>query len=298
MANIGSVFLGDSKRIRVLSSSSSPPSSPPASSTSVSMSGMLSNLPSPKSADAFHTEGQASEAQDKTPLKTLSAFDLHPRPTLEPELALELRVRWLEALVLGVKDDNSISALSGLKKPAEIKEGETLMRAAQDLQKRLNSITEGNDGLKRFISHYDQHAQYLTPSFALSGLHETPTYESMTPAELETYLKEMESDIRSADRDMREIEALEQKGVTGAGKLASYVPLLPRLEKLMKDYDEDAQRVDKLEKRIARIIESHATYIDALSELFVAWDDAIHEAETERARKEREHEERVRLGLE
>lgn len=31
---------------------------------------------------------------------------------------------------------------------------------------------------------------------------------------------EMEPDIRAADRDMREIEALEKKGVTGAGKLA------------------------------------------------------------------------------
>ncbi|ESK96499.1 hypothetical protein Moror_7007 [Moniliophthora roreri MCA 2997] len=293
MANIGSVFLGDSKRIRVLSSST-PPSSPPASSTSVSMSGMLSNLPSPKSPDASRPDGPNSS---EAPLTASPAFDFHARPTLQPELALELRVRWLEALVLGVKDDNT-TTVSALKKSTEVKQGETLIRTAQDLQKRLNSIVEGNDGLKRFVSHYDQHAQYLTPSFALSGLHETPTYENMTPTELETYLKEMESDIRSADRDMREIEALEQKGVTSAGKLASYVPLLPRLDKLMKAYAEDAERVEKLEKRIAGIIESHATYIDALSELFVAWDDAIIEAENETAREEREHEERVRLGLE
>ncbi|EEB88214.1 hypothetical protein MPER_14076 [Moniliophthora perniciosa FA553] len=66
----------------------------------------------------------------------------------------------------------------------------------------------------------------------------------------------------------------------------------------MGAYVEDAERVEKLEKRIAGIIESHATYIDALSELFVAWDDAIIEAENETAREEREHEERVRLGLE
>jgi Cu+-exporting ATPase len=42
----------------------------------------------------------------------------------------------------------------------------------------------------------------------------------MSPEELEAFLTEMETDIRAADRDMLEIEALERKGVTGAGKLA------------------------------------------------------------------------------
>lgn len=66
----------------------------------------------------------------------------------------------------------------------------------------------------------DRNAHLLTPSFALSGiLPDPPTYENMTPEELEAFLAEMEPDIRSADRDMREIEMLEKKGVTGAGKL-------------------------------------------------------------------------------
>ena len=41
----------------------------------------------------------------------------------------------------------------------------------------------------------------------------------MTSSELEAFLAEMELDIRAADHDMREIEVLEKKGVTGAGKL-------------------------------------------------------------------------------
>lgn len=45
-------------------------------------------------------------------------------------------------------------------------------------------------------------------------------YESMSPIELEALLAEMEPDIRAADQDMREIEMLEKKGVTGPGKLA------------------------------------------------------------------------------
>jgi hypothetical protein len=43
----------------------------------------------------------------------------------------------------------------------------------------------------------------------------------MSPSELEAFLTEMEPDIRVADRDMREIEILETKGVTSAGKLPS-----------------------------------------------------------------------------
>lgn len=43
----------------------------------------------------------------------------------------------------------------------------------------------------------------------------------MSPDELDALLTEMEPDIRAADRDMREIEALEKKGVTAAGRLGS-----------------------------------------------------------------------------
>jgi hypothetical protein len=65
----------------------------------------------------------------------------------------------------------------------------------------------------------DQHAHLLTPAFALSGSTQPPSYENMSPNELEAFLVEMEPDIRAADRDMREIEMLEKKGVTSAGKL-------------------------------------------------------------------------------
>lgn len=78
------------------------------------------------------------------------------------------------------------------------------------------------DQLRNVIHIDDQHAQLLTPAFALSGtLHgPAPTYENMSTDELEAFLLEMEPDIRAADRDMREIELLEQKGVLSAGKLA------------------------------------------------------------------------------
>lgn len=45
----------------------------------------------------------------------------------------------------------------------------------------------------------------------------------MSSDELDAFLSEMEPDIRAADRDMREIELLEQKGVLSAGKLAGKI---------------------------------------------------------------------------
>jgi Cu+-exporting ATPase len=66
----------------------------------------------------------------------------------------------------------------------------------------------------------DQHAHLLTPTFVLSGiLSDPPTYDKMTPEEMTAFLTEMEPDIRAADRDMLEIDALERKGVLGSGKL-------------------------------------------------------------------------------
>ena len=41
----------------------------------------------------------------------------------------------------------------------------------------------------------------------------------MSPEEIDAYLAEMEPDLRAADRDLQEIEALLKKGVTGSGKL-------------------------------------------------------------------------------
>lgn len=68
----------------------------------------------------------------------------------------------------------------------------------------------------------DQYAQYLSPAFVLSGTvpSSTPTFQDMSPAELDAYLSELEPDIRSAERDMSKIETLvKSKDVLSAGKL-------------------------------------------------------------------------------
>ncbi|KAF8916314.1 hypothetical protein CPB85DRAFT_1374736 [Mucidula mucida] len=271
MASIGSVFLGDSKRIRVLSSSTPPSSPPPTSPSGVSiMSGMMSGMSSPHSPPPP------------------SASPQPPRITAVVGTAL----RWLEAIVYGVKQNNG-------KGKGKLASDQTLLRAADGLQRKLDAAVQGNDGLKRFMSQYDKHAHLLTPSFALAGLlPDSPVHHNLSHEALDALITEMENDIRAADRDMQEVEALQKKGVTGAGNLASYEALEPRLEALMKAHDEDLAMAAALEKRIASIMERHATQIDALSELFVAWDDTLTDAEARVSKLERERDERRRLGLE
>jgi hypothetical protein len=75
-----------------------------------------------------------------------------PKPalptTIDPALALELRIRWLEALLVGVKPDGREK-----EDPLQAKSGESLARMAEHVQKKLDAIVEGNEGLKRFMNH-------------------------------------------------------------------------------------------------------------------------------------------------
>ncbi|KAH8978965.1 hypothetical protein EDB92DRAFT_1937457 [Lactarius akahatsu] len=258
MANIGSVFLGDVQRVR-LKSSGSTPDTP------------SSALPAEASISQEHYLG--------------------------PTQSLELRVRWLEALIYGAKHDESLAGLHE-RKP-ELKRGETLLRAAEHAHRRMNDVASTHDALRKFLSQYEQHAQYLTPAFALSGTLPTivpPDYADMSPAELAAVAAELEPDIRAADNDMREIEALQKRGVTGAGSLSDNEALRPRLEALLLRHAEDLERAAALEKRVAKIVREYALQVDGLSELFVMWDETLRRAEDRVTMLEKVQEERSRRG--
>ncbi|EPT01070.1 hypothetical protein FOMPIDRAFT_1121021 [Fomitopsis schrenkii] len=213
---------------------------------------------------------------------------------ISPALSLDLRIRWLETLLYGARQEGTE------RKHVEAKSGESLARRAEELQRKLVDILGTNDGLRRFMEHYDQHAQYLTPSFALSGTIpiNPPAYENMSPGELEAFLTEMEPDIRAAERDLREIAALEDKGVTAAGRLPEHKVLQLRLDALLKAHEEDAEMASRLERRIAGLMDRYATRVDTLSELFLAWDDDLRGSEDGLMKLERDHEERRKLGYE
>lgn len=219
-----------------------------------------------------------------------------PPPSIPPALSLNLRIRWLETIIYGAKQDMKERQLPHTNDPKYT----TLMRRVEDLQRRLDAIVQSSEGLRRFMDHYEQHSHLLTPSFGLASVIPTspPPYDSMSPTEVDAFLTEMEPDIRAADRDLREIELLEKKDVTSAGKLADYEAFKPRLEKLIQAHEEDQRLTADLEKRVGALMERYASNVDVLSELFVAWNDTIEEAEEEIGRLERDFTERRRLGLE
>jgi hypothetical protein len=120
-AQIGSVFLGDVQRQRILSPT--PPSSP-----------------DPAPAKKFVPTKQPSTSQKP--------------PTITPELSLELRLRWLEALLYGVKPKD---------KPLE--KGETLLRNAQHIQKRLDDLVQNNDSLRKFMDQCTHPSTSRRPAY-------------------------------------------------------------------------------------------------------------------------------------
>jgi len=82
----------------------------------------------------------------------------HHPPKISPEVALQLRVQWLEAILLGVNDDKKRSKRAQNK--ADGDDGDdgddddeqvSLTRQAEELQRRLDGIVAESDGLRRFI---------------------------------------------------------------------------------------------------------------------------------------------------
>ena len=81
-----------------------------------------------------------------------------PQPYLVPEQSLELRVRWLEAILYGAKYEEPLAGLRE-RKPG-LNRGETLVRAADHAHRRMNDIASNYDVLRRFIGH----CELLLPS--------------------------------------------------------------------------------------------------------------------------------------
>ncbi|GJJ08398.1 hypothetical protein Clacol_002614 [Clathrus columnatus] len=310
MVVLGSVFLGDAHHHRIFPTT--PPTSPPPVGNSP-LRTQQQTLRVPSILDMAEVEDldrPKTPITVPTPVESESEVKVEANPiipSISPELSLELRLRWLEALLFGVKQE--VTKESRNKKVVEdhaknsndeISRDATLLRRAEDIQRSLNSVFQNNEGLKKFMDRYEQYAQYLTPSFAVSGLPQTGSslYQNMSSAEFDSLLSEMETDIRIADRDLREINELENRGVTSAGRLSEHLSLQPRLDALMAAHQEDLKRANALERRIANLLEHHATKVDALSELFLSWNDAITDAEDIVSKAEREKEEQRRLGYE
>lgn len=63
-------------------------------------------------------------------------------------LSLQLRLRWLEALLYGVRAEPKDRT-----KDKSLRKGETLLRSAQQIQMRLDDLVANNDSLRKFMEH-------------------------------------------------------------------------------------------------------------------------------------------------
>ncbi|KZS91838.1 hypothetical protein SISNIDRAFT_413577 [Sistotremastrum niveocremeum HHB9708] len=240
-----------------------------------------------------------SEAQTPVSLTQVTRKDADAAPpTIPPEASIQLRLRYLEALVYGVTDDSKKKSKESLEKGKE-KEGTlgsaTLVRKTEEFQMRMNELLLRNDPLNRFMDYYEQYPQYLNPSFALSGITPLvvqPSYSAMSTAEFEALLADIEPEIRDADRDLREIDILNQRGVAGA----EYAKLEERLDKLIANHKEDMEFASDIERRVTALLEKYTTRVDSLSEKFIEWNDIVTDAEDRTARRQREQAERQKLG--
>lgn len=89
----------------------------------------------------------------------------HGPPHISPEVALQLRIRWLEALLLGVNDTDKKTSkppevVSASKRDdededeTEDEEGsdeQTLIRRAEEIQRKLDVVVLKNDDISRFV---------------------------------------------------------------------------------------------------------------------------------------------------
>lgn len=238
---LGSFFLGDAHHMRLQSSSTSPPLSPSPSLT-------------------IHRDGR----------EQLGMTGMGLGGGMTNELALELRVRYLEAVIKGLKEDPRLyleakTKTNGVKDgggdegddSTDEKEqldgigerGVTITRKIESIQERLDDLVgqNGNESLKSFLRHCtssphslflttstptnstdeSSNAKYLTPQFALNDITSQPGTQAMdigslmSPSEFAVYIKDLAPDIRQAERDLREIDALEKRGVSAAGVLGS-----------------------------------------------------------------------------
>ncbi|KZO92403.1 hypothetical protein CALVIDRAFT_309988 [Calocera viscosa TUFC12733] len=205
---------------------------------------------------------------------------------MTPEVSLELRLRWLEALVLG----------SGGRRVPPGRHSKQLthplVREADEVQERLAAICKDNLSLKRFMSCFDLYAPLLPPPDD-----QPAPPDSLTPEEAAAYFAEAEADVRAADRDMADIKELERKGVVHAGRLPEQDALRPRLRNVMKHHSNNRKKFADMEKRVMGLLQTYASSIDTLSEKFVELSEILAGAEIEVARLEKEKAERTKRGL-
>ena len=95
------------------------------------------------------SESAASSSEPASSTSLPQHFSpLPPASLIPPLVSLELRVRWLEALVSGLDTRKNARPQEEVNR----KGAKGLVRMTQDVQRELDEILEANDALRRFTN--------------------------------------------------------------------------------------------------------------------------------------------------
>ncbi|GAA5837695.1 hypothetical protein JCM5353_003820 [Sporobolomyces roseus] len=197
--------------------------------------------------------------------------------TITPELAIDLRLRFLESLISPTSSTPSIST-----------DSTSLARRVSLIESQLKQTLESGastEAVRRFVQNYDLNSPLL--SVAPLPLNPPDSNDLSTQAKISLIL-EAEHDIRSLERDLRDIEILNQRGVVEAGKLPEHEALKGPVKQLETDARPVAAKYASLEARTNTLLRNYNDYITNLSELFVSWNDLVTEAEETVTKLEKE----------
>ncbi|GAA6023854.1 hypothetical protein JCM8202_003655 [Rhodotorula sphaerocarpa] len=204
-----------------------------------------------------------------------------PRP-LSPATALELRVRFLETLLAPPSPAHTPAHRSPYA-------AAPLTRHVASLHEQLRTAIDhaqpagAAEAVKRFVANYDANAPLLS-------VHEGPLRtegQDLSPTERATVVLEAEQEIRTLERQLREIQLLhEQQHVMDQGHLRDAERLAGSLKEVHSAAGPVAEKYTHLEARTTALLQRYNHHISTLSEVFVGWDDLLTDVEATLTRLE------------
>ncbi|KAJ9102388.1 hypothetical protein QFC21_002788 [Naganishia friedmannii] len=218
--------------------------------------------------------------------------------------AFQLRLQWLEAILSSPestirqslvysRDSSQANTLPGQDgKAAEVSRAEKDVtgRTADILQLLRNAVLDsGHDSLRRLIDEYDSIAPVLLPikPSPPTTVHDEPptgkpsdtrkTISSadtlkVKPTELIPASTKLElvlgasDDLKDAERMLREIEVLLERGVDGSGDLASHENLLSRLRQLQVTHSARLASSRQIQERVIDVLGRYDDYVTEMEE--------------------------------
>ncbi|BGP45813.1 hypothetical protein JCM10450v2_001643 [Rhodotorula kratochvilovae] len=205
---------------------------------------------------------------------------LHPAPRhISPHLALDLRIRFLEPLIAPASSSSAPPSTPPTPLARRVAHLGTALETALDAH-------PGTDAVRRFVHNYDLNAPLLSPALAVPA--PAPADAPDSPAAQLALVLEAEGDLRTLERELRELALLDERGVAGAGKLGEHEALKPTLVEVQQGVKPVAASCAELETRTTALLQRYNDYIGTMSELFVSWDEILTDAEAQVARLEKE----------